>query len=178
MIIGLVGEKLSGKDTAAEYFATKHGAKAFKLSLILDEILNILNLPISRENEINLGMGLRQSLGQHVLVNALGNRLRQSKESFFVVNGIRMDELEIVRGWGAKILYLTAPVEIRFERYNKRKEKKDDGILNLSDFKQADLGVTEKDIPELGKRADVKIENIGTLENLYADLDRIVKTLA
>lgn len=172
MIIGIVGEKLAGKDTAADYLAEKYGAKRFRFSLLLDEILSVLNLPISRENEIKLGLGLREIFSPQTLVEALGSRVKKADSEFIVVNGIRMDEMDTVRTWGTKIIYITAPVEMRFERYLKRREKTDDGQKDLESFKQDDLLPTEKDIPALGAKADIKIDNTGTLEELYIKLDQ------
>jgi dephospho-CoA kinase len=178
MIIGLVGEKLAGKDTVANYLVDKHNASHFRFAHILDAILEELNLEISRKNEIDLGLGLRKIFGEHVLVNALEQRVRRSLSSYRVVNGIRMDELDEVKSWGAKIIYITAPLEIRFPRYQQRHEKIDDGEMDLEHFKlQEQEGPTEMKIPELGQTADFRIDNIGTIEELYGKVDGILKKL-
>ena len=179
MIIGLVGEKLAGKDTAANYFVEKYGAAHFRFSHLLDEILTILNLPLSRRNEIDLGLGLRKIFGPHILVDALHNRLaKSSANTMSVINGIRMDEFDVVTAWeGAKIIYITASPEIRFERYKHRHEKADDAIMPYEQFLAQDQEPTEVGIPALGQRADFKIENVGSLEDLYGKVDEIIKQL-
>jgi dephospho-CoA kinase len=174
MIIGLVGEKLAGKDTAANYLVSKYNASHFRFTHILDAILEELNLPVSRKNEIDLGLNLRKVFGDHILINALEQRIKKSMSGYKVVNGIRMDEMEVVKNWGAKIIYITAPVELRFKRYNERHEKADDAEMDFEDFKKQDLSITEAAIPELGKKADFKIENVGTVEELQAKLDAII----
>ncbi len=177
MIIGLVGEKLAGKDTVANHLVEKHGAGHFRFTHILDAILEELNLPISRKNEIDLGLGLRNIFGEHVLVNALERRVRKSLQSYRVINGIRMDEMEIVKKWDATIIYVTAPLQVRFDRYCKRKEKVDDGIMTLEQFQLQERGLTEAGIPELGKQADYRIDNVGTLSELYAKVEEIMKKI-
>jgi len=179
MIIGLVGEKLAGKDTAAKYLSEQYGAEHFRFTHILDAILEELNLPISRQNEIDLGLGLRKIFGEHVLVNALEKRARKSWSKILVVNGIRMDEMEIVRSWDkhSKIVYITASLELRFERYKSRREKADDAVMNLDQFKEQEKGLTEIRIPELGKNADMKIENTGSLEEFHQKLDALMAGL-
>lgn len=173
MVIGLVGEKLSGKDTTANYLAEKYSAEHFRFSHILDDILVSLDLEHSRGNEITLGLGLRKIFGEHVLVNALQKRLEGSSANIKVVNGIRMDEFEVVKGWpAAKIIYITAPVELRFERYQQRHEKTDDAAMDFESFKKQEQGPTEVGIPALGARADFKIENLGSLEYLYSKVDK------
>lgn len=175
MIIGLVGEKLAGKDTVANYLVDKYQAGHFRFTHILDSMLEELNLPISRKNEIDLGLALRDIFGPHVLVNALAARVKKSMSSYRVINGIRMDELEPVKEMGAKIIYITAPLELRYQRYLTRKEKADDGIMSPEDFKALESGPTEARIPELGRQADFKIENIGSLEDLYKKVEEILK---
>ncbi len=177
MIIGLVGEKLAGKDTTARYLMDKYAAEHFRFTHILDSILEELDLPISRKNEIDLGLGLRKIFGEHVLVNALNKRVKEAWTKVIVVNGIRMDEMDIVKSWGAKIIYITAPMELRFERYKARREKADDAEMDFKEFEQQEQGPTELGIPELGKKADFRIENTGSLEELYKKVDDILKPL-
>ncbi len=176
VIIGLVGEKLAGKDTVAEYLVKNYGAFHIKFSYVLDEILDILDLPKTRRNEIDLGLGLRDVFGPSALFKALKKRIETSIGSKIVINGIRMDEFDrIVKELGAKTIYITAPVEIRFQRYLQRHEKADDGKMSFEEFaKQDKEELTEKDIPELGKRADYKIENTGSLEELMGKVERLM----
>lgn len=177
-IIGLVGEKLAGKDTAANYLAKKYGAFVVKFSEILDEILGLLLLPKSRRNEIDLGLGLRNIFGDEVLYRALVEKVKKSAAGIPVINGLRMDEQErAVRDLGAKIIYITAPPEVRFARYQNRHEKPDDAVMNFEQFNKQEKELTEIGIPELGKRADFKIENIGSLEELYGKVERIIESL-
>jgi dephospho-CoA kinase len=177
MIIGLVGEKLAGKDTIANYLVEKYGADHFRFTHILDAILEELGMPISRQNEIDLGLGLRKIFGEHVLVSALEKRVKKSRAKMIAVNGIRMDEADIVKSWGAKIIYVTAPADVRFGRYKNRHEKADDAQMNLEQFIRQEQGPTEIRIPELGRGADFRIDNIGSLDELYKKVDDIINKL-
>ena len=178
LYIGLVGEKLAGKDTISEYLVSKYDAAHFRFTHILDAILEDLDMPISRKNEIDLGLALRKVFGQHVLVNALEERVKKSWANLIVVNGIRMDELDVVKSWGAKIIYVTAPIEVRFERYKNRREKADDAQMSLEQFIEQEKGPTELAIPSLGKQADMRIDNTGSKEDLYKKVDEIIKKIS
>ena len=178
IIIGLVGEKLAGKDTISEYLVSKHDAAHFRFTHILDAILEDLDMPLSRKNEIDLGLALRKVFGQHVLVNALEERVKKSWANLIVVNGIRMDELDVVKSWGAKIIYVNAPIEVRFERYKNRREKADDAQMSLEQFIEQEKGTTELAIPSLGKQADMRIDNTGSKEDLYKKMDEIIKKIS
>lgn len=177
LIIGLVGEKFAGKDAAANFLVQSYGAEHLRFSHLLDRILSLLNLPISRRNEIGLGLGLRQIFGGQVLGPALIKQAIQSKAGVVVINGIRMDEYESVKAAGAKIIYITAPADIRFKRYQTRHEKADDGQMDFEAFLNQEKELTEIGIPDLGKKADYKIENIGTLDELNKKVNEVVGRL-
>ena len=178
-IIGLVGEKLAGKDTAADYLVKRNRAFHIKFSHPLDEILDILDMPKTRRNEIDLGLGLRQVFGPEVLYHALKKRALASRQPTVVINGIRMDEFEkVISDLGASTIYITAPVELRFDRYQQRHEKIDDGKMSFEEFARQDREeLTEKGIPDLGKKADYRIDNTGTLEELYEKADKIISQI-
>jgi len=179
LLLGIMGEQFSGKDTAAEYLVAKHGAFHIRQSHILDEILEVLGLPISRRNEIDLGMALRQSFGTQTVGRAVEKRLRDSPQELKVAQGIRFrEEFDIVRGLGGKMVYITAPAEIRYQRAMQRKEKSDDQTQSFEQFLETEkIEPTEIGIPALGAQADFKIENKGTLEELYQKIEAILTEL-
>ena len=177
LILGIVGEKFAGKDVVANYLVETQGAEHFRFSHILDDILNQLNLEISRSNEISLGLGLRQIFGGQVLGPAIAKKVKDSAKPLIVVNGIRMDEFDVIKALGAKIIYITAPAELRYARYQQRHEKTDDATLDYQSFLKQEEGATESNIPELGKRADYKIENIGSLAELYEKFQTVLNQI-
>jgi len=179
MMIGLVGEKLAGKDEAAAYLQKKYGAFYVKYSHILDEILGMLDLPISRRNEIDLGRALRDTFKRNVLWGGIAKRLERSTANIKVVGSIRLeDEFELAKKLGAKIVYITAPIELRHQRLMEaRREKAEDGKQSFEDFVKQEREWTEKGIPALGAKADFRIENTGSLEDLYGKVDIIVEEL-
>jgi dephospho-CoA kinase len=177
-IIALTGEKLGGKDTTANYLVEKYQALHARHSHILDDILRLLYLPISRRNEIDMGMMLRQVFGNGVLGKALIRRIEGTDAPMTVINGVRFqDELEMAKAIGATFIYITAPENIRYQRYLKRQEKEDDARHSLEQFRQQEQEPTEIGIPSLGAQADFKIENTGTLEELYKKIDEIITQL-
>lgn len=175
IILGLTGEKLGGKDTVAEYLMGKYGAVNIRHSSILDEILSILDMPVSRRNEIDLGMAMRQMFGLGILNRAVAKKVRESTASLVVINGIRFEEeLENARALGARIVYVTAPSDARFARFLKRQEKADDAMQTREQFDRQEHEPTEVQIPHLGRLADFRIDNTGTLEQLYKNIDDII----
>jgi dephospho-CoA kinase len=179
LLLGIVGEQFSGKDTAADYLKDKHGAFHIRQSHILDEILNVLGLEISRRNEIDLGMALRQVFGTQTVGQAVAKKLAESNKPLEVAQGIRFqEEFDIVRKLGGKMIYITAPAEIRYQRAMQRQEKTDDRKQTFEQFLETEkTEPTEVGIPGLGAQADMRIDNSGSREDLYKKIDDLLKTL-
>jgi dephospho-CoA kinase len=179
-IIALVGEPLAGKDTVAKYLAVRYKAAEVRYSHVLDDILEILALEVGRSNEVQLALTLRGGFGTNILSRAVLRRALESTSSIVVLNGIRVaEEVEEARGIGAHIMYVTAPVELRYQRYLMRAEKSDDGKLSLEEFiAKADNNPNDKNIPELGRHADMLLENTGDMSALYAKIDSYIDSLS
>ena len=171
LIIGLTGEKLAGKGTIAAYLAQEYNAKVYRMSGILDDILERLHLPIARENEIDLGAGLRDKFGEDVLAQCLKKDIEKDPHDLIVVDGIRMPrEVEVFSSLpGFILVYVTASLEVRFARMKQRKEKLDEQDMDFAQFKEIEeKKITETSIPVIAQKAKVKIVNRGTIQELYA----------
>ena len=177
-IIGLVGSKVSGKGTVADYLSKKYGASVFHYSSILYQVLSKLALPVTKENAIRL-VALRKAFGEDTLINALNKKILESESKLIVVTGIRFNnEFENIRKYPSNsIWYLDAPLEIRYERQCFRQDKDDDQTMSYEEFLSIESRITETAIEELGRHSDVCIENSGTLEELYKKCDDAMETL-
>jgi dephospho-CoA kinase len=178
IILGLTGEKLGGKDTVAHYLRDHYSATMAVYSDILMNILGILDLPKSRRNTIQLAPALRAAFGGDVLARAIAKHIKSSSAEIIVLSGMRdLGEVPWIRNLGGKILYITAPFEIRYQRFMARREKDDDGIQSRQEFSEQEQALTEVQIPHIGAQADYKIENTGTLEELQTKIDAIMNEL-
>jgi dephospho-CoA kinase len=177
LIIGLVGDKLGGKDAAGEYLAKRYNGVHLRYSEILDEILELVDEPVGRDGEMKLARALRSAFNENILGQGILKRIRQDKEhDLFALNGIRYpSEVPPVKALGGRIVYITAPVETRYERYRARQEKADDGTLDFEEFRRRDSEASnEVHIAELGAQAELRIDNIGTIAEFHQQLDDMV----
>lgn len=166
---------MAGKDTVGEYLRGKYAAFHIKYSNILDEILDILDQPKSRRNEIDLGMALRGVFKEGVLNAAIKKKIISASADIRIINGIRFqDEYDTVQTLGAKFIYVTAPQEILYQRFLQRNQKADDNTLSAQEFANLENEPTEVKISQLGEKCDFKILNAGTLDELYKNVDDII----
>ncbi len=172
LIIGLAGRIASGKGTVAQYLIKKYNAKQFVYSDILRDILKRLYIPITRENLQDLGKSLRAGLGPDVLVNAMKGDLMTGKGELRLVDGVRyVNEVEMLRTFPHNILiFVDAPLKLRYERAKERGVRGEES-LTLAEFKKLDRAETERELDRVRSMADYIIDNSGTLEELYKQVD-------
>lgn len=179
-IIGLTGEQASGKGTVADYLVKKYKAKKFRMSKVWDDILERLYVPNERKNQVGLGMSIRGFFGEDILARVILEDMLRSKEKIALLDGMRFkSELKIFKKVkGFKLVYVTAPAEMRFEKIIHRGEKAGEKNLTFRQFKKAEATFpTEVEIPSLGRASDYRIDNVGTKKDLYAKVDEVMKEL-
>lgn len=173
LIIVFVGEKLAGKEVAARYLTQKYGFQSLRFSKILVDILERLHLPVSRVNEMNLVGGLRERFGSGVLAEVFKHEIEHNKMKRVVLDGMRHPaELEVLKKMpGFVMVYLTAPLEVRFRRAKARGEKAGESRFTFDDFKREEKLVTEVFIRRMGRAAHVRLVNDGSLKHLHDQIE-------
>jgi len=176
LVVGIIGKICSGKGVSCKHLEEAYGAETFRFSDILKEVLKRLHIPNTRPNLQTLGAQLRESFGPEVLADALRADIEAGSAEVAVIDGIRYDsEVELLRGFEDNtLIYITAPLETRHKRALARATRGEEDITP-EEFKKAEGAETEKFIEEVGKKADHKIENTGTIEELKEKIDKILE---
>ncbi len=171
-VLGLAGEFLSGKSTAAAFYVQKFGAKKLRFSTVLDDILGILALPITRDNEQKLALCLREVFGEAVIAETLVKSVESSKRGVFIVDGLRKyEEITVLKRLpNFKLIYIESSLQKRFARLQGRDEKQGEKILTLEQFAKSHEHESDKDVPKLKQYANFVIDNDGTQEALEQKL--------
>ncbi|MFH1621413.1 MAG: AAA family ATPase [Patescibacteria group bacterium] len=178
-IIGLVGLLGSGKGTAAKILEERYGAKVFRFSTILRDILDRLNIEKTRDNLMTLSEVLRHGFGDDVLAYALENDAVSANEDLVVIDGIRrlgdLAALEPLPNF--TLIAIDVPTDIRFERIKNRGENVGEKHLSREDFEKQEKLPTEITIPEVMARASVNIDNRGSLDDLMIKINILMDNL-
>jgi len=177
LILGLVADISAGKDTAARYLAEKYGFERHTLSDILRGEARVRGIEPTRGNLKKIATELRAKEGKLALIKRVVEKFKKDK---IVVAGIReKEEIEFLKEKfpsKVKILHLTADPRIRFERIKARGRTGDPKTFEEF-LEQERKEWSEFDFKTLFKMADYKIENNGTIEDLYRHLDDLVKKI-
>ena len=178
IIIGLVGETGSGKDTVAHYLKRRYDVQLLRFSLPLKKTLDLFFNKSSKEDQSWLYSTFKERFGEDVLHQGV-KRYVEQHDGLMCVNGMRMmKDLDFIRSFKNNyIMYVTADQKLRWERVVGRGEKSDDN-QTLEQFKEFEATAeTEKNIPVIGAQADFVIKNDGTMDELLWQVDDAMKEI-
>lgn len=177
IIIGLVGEAAAGKGTVAAYLVEKYGAKTFAFSTAMKDCVKRLHLPLSRENLTAFSELTRKTYGEDLYAKVVAEDCREAAGDMLVVDGIRRpaDVTNLKTLPGFHMLYVTAPVEVRWQRARLRGEKATEANMTLEEFKKEELLPTEVEIKTIGGGAEFTVDNSGKMDELYTSTESIIE---
>ncbi len=182
IVLGLVGEKGSGKQTFADFLKKEAKGKKIvhmRFSDILKETLELWSLELTRANYQQVSIAFNKTFGNGTLSKALYNRVMKQPADIVILDGVRwLSDEELINSFPQKFLiYITADAKTRWERLKLRGEKAGEANASLEQFMAEEKVKTETLIPKIGKRADIKIDNNGTFENLKTEVKSFVAKL-
>jgi dephospho-CoA kinase len=176
--IAIIGEKAGGKDVVGKYLSEKYQAEVIASGDIFRDLLDVLEIDKTRENITNVAIAVRSAFGQNIAQEVTLKRFGRSNAKICVNNGLRKpEEFEHAKQLGFHFWYVTAPVEMRFERMKQRNQNADDQTQTFELFKQQESFENEKDIMRLGMQCETRIDNTGSLDDLYKRIDEEINKL-
>jgi dephospho-CoA kinase len=185
LVIGIVGPPLAGKETVAntlEALLKKDGftVSRHRFSDPIRETLTLWGLSHGRENEQLMAqlMVAPNFFGPATLAKAIDARLRKNSTNVGILDGMRWhaDE-EMLRefpknGVKSLIVYVTASPDRRYERLRAR-NRSGESQTTREEFDRQNKARNEIDIPDIGSRADIKLENNhDKVGELQSDIER------
>lgn len=167
----------SGKDTAADYLRDSRGARLFRFQDPLREALEIFfgEGKVARVQMIWLSNNIRGKYGNQVIADALRRRINNISEGMVVLNGMRIKEdFEFLKSFpNSYVVYVTLDSKTRWQRTSGRGEKSDDAV-SFEKFLEMEKAETEVQIPNIGKKADFRLENKSTKDELGRKIEEIM----
>jgi dephospho-CoA kinase len=181
IVIGLIGEKGAGKGTVSKYLIENYQAEHFGTSKILRRTIEDLHLPVTRDNLIKLALVLKEGFYPSIVIDALIADIEKSEASIVIADGIRMHgDVEPFRnkyGENFHLIYVTAPIKLRYERTKARKEKVGEDLVTFEQFLAEEGRLTEVSIHEIGAGAEYLLDNNNNQDELIGQIQSIMKTI-
>jgi len=175
-MIGVVGTIGSGKGVVCRYLKEKYRFRVVTMSNILRALARKNKIRISRESLQRIQDKYHEKYGLDYLINLAIKKIKKSKNA--AIDGIRTPtQVQVAKKAGAKIIFVDAKPEIRFERLKERRRK---GFpKTLKEFKKDEINEWRHfNFKKTFSYADFKINNDGNEKQLFAQVDKIIKTLS
>lgn len=176
-IIGITGTLGAGKGTVVDYLIKYKKFKHYSVSGYLKEELVKKNLEINRTNLQDIGNELREKFGPSYITEQLFQSAQSNKDNAIIESIRNPKEAEFIKQHGGKLIAVTADQKTRFERIKERQSEKDN--VTFEEFqKQEEREMQNSDpnaqnLPKCIEMADYIINNDGSLENLYEQIEKI-----
>jgi hypothetical protein len=190
LVIGILGMPLAGKETCANVLEELLLADGYRVSRhtfseILKDTLDLWGIPRGRDNEQKMAivMNADTGFGDGSLSRAMKHRLVGDDADVAILDGVRwLGDERMIRGLndeGIKtiLVYIAADPEVRFERL-KQRNRSGEGATTWEDFSRQQKVRTEVDIPDIGSRAEIVLENnYDDIELFKRDINRVYESL-
>ncbi len=177
LILGVTGEMGSGKGAIAKHVVQNYDAGSHKFSQILRDILDRVHVEQSRESISTLSLILRKNFGEDVLAKSMYRDVQDDQHEIVVIDGVRrLEDIVFLKQLPQfKLIYIEADIKTRYERLVKRGENDGDATKTFEQFKHDHEADADARIVDLKNYANAVIENDGTYEELYDQIDEIIK---
>lgn len=185
LIIGLAGTFASGKDTLAKHLEAKHGFMHVSTGDLLREETKRLYGSTDRAILQKYSNELRRTRGAGVLIGIALEHYQKQHDLFpggLIASGIRSTgEAEAIHAAGGTVVFVDAPIELRYERAFKR--QRDADVKSFEDFKKSEEyelskpaeNKTDHNIGGIRQMADVELENAENLADFLRTGERVLK---
>jgi dephospho-CoA kinase len=161
-IVGLAGTFASGKDTLAHHLVNTHDYLHVSTGDMIRAVATERYGNTKRSTLHKTANELRASRGSGVLVELALEGFEKRKEVYkgVIVSGIRsIGEAEAIKAAGGTLVFIDAPIEIRYQRAVER-NRTDGDNQSFEEFKASE------DQEMTAKTTDLNVQNMGAVRKL------------
>lgn len=179
-VFGFVGHMGSGKGAAVAYLKEKHGASAYRFSTMLRDILDRLHTEHTRINLVACSSMIRKAFGEDIMAYVMAEDIKKDDAQIIALDGVRRleDMVHLKKLPQFVLVHVDVDADTRLARMNARGENPDDATKTKEELAKDRQRETEVTIPPVIDEAQERIDNSGTLEEFYAQLDALVEKYA
>lgn len=148
------------------------GQRAFR-ELLNGTIFDIFDVPTPFAGRDAADVLLAQGFGEDLLARTIAWDCKRATKDYMTVDGVRRfaDISMLSKMPEFRLIYVTAPFELRYQRTVAQAEKVGEGKMTREEFQRRCEAETEREIPAVGATAHLRIDNVGAKEDVYRALD-------
>jgi len=144
------------------------------LTNALHHALDIFYLDAAWSSVASLaGPLMEHGFGEDILAKTIGKDCERATKDCMIVDGVRRmaDIVTLQEMPNFHIVYITAPLEMRLAWAIAAAEKVGDASLTPEKFLEQNAAEPELEIPLVGSHAHLRIDNVGTKDDVFRRLD-------
>lgn len=178
--IGITGTIGAGKGTVVEYLEKSRGYRHFSVRSFLLDLIRQEGMPENRDSMFLLGNRLRNEFGPSYVVDCLYKLANESGDNCIIESIRTTGEAAFLRARGNFYLVaVDADPKIRYERIILRKSETDAvSFITFAENEEREMTSTDpgrQNLRECIRMADFVLTNNGSREELFAQVDEILK---
>lgn len=183
MVVGITGTNGAGKGVVVEYLVKEKGFTHYSNSGYISEELRRRGVELTRSNMRAVGNEFREKYGSGHLSEIALEKARQAGVTNMVNEAIRSTgEAHKIKEAGGVLLLVDADRRLRYDRIFARKTGKDS--VDFDTFVEQEErewygaeGDHDMNIKKVMDMADYTLLNNGTLKELHAQIDEVLKKI-
>ena len=180
IIIGITGTLGAGKGTIVEYLTEKKGFQHFSVRAFLTEEIERRGMPVNRDSMVSVANELRAQHSPGYIAEQLFERAKQSGKNCIIESIRTPGEIESLHKLGDFTLFaVDAKPELRYERIVLRASETDHiSFETFLDNEKREMQSTDPNKQNLSRcieMADYVFENNGTMEQLFENVEAVLK---
>jgi len=182
MIIGITGTDGAGKGVVVDYLVKEKGFTHFSSRALITEEVEKRGLTPDRETLRAVANDLRRESGNEFIIKKSYEKAQTMNVKNAVIESLRaMAEVEYLKAQGGILVAVDAEQKLRYERIKKRTSESD--MISFETFvRQEALEMDDPDPSGMQKAkviaaADYTILNNGTLDDVHAQIESILKQM-
>lgn len=174
-VVCVSGYPAAGKSTVTSYLLDEGYPVVVMGDIVREKAEELAGInPENGEEVGEWAVEHRQNEGKNIFARYTMERVRNFDVDTIIIDGLRdSTELELFESLGADVylFFITAPLEVRYNRVTERGRDPTEAEFTLEDFKVRDTREREGGLDTLAQQSDEKISNTGTEEELYTRID-------
>lgn len=184
IIIGITGTIGAGKGTIVDYLVKNNGFIHFSAREdVINKEIEKRGLPITRDNMVLVANDLRKNYGPSYVAEELFKMAQNSPQACVLESLRTVGEIESLKNKGMFYLFaVDANQKTRYDRIQIRNNSQSDNV-SLEKFIEQEKTEMNSDDPNKQNlikcisMADYTLDNNGTFDDLYRQIDELVKKL-
>jgi dephospho-CoA kinase len=178
-VVCVSGYPAAGKSTVTSYLLDEDYPVVVMGDIVREKAEELAGInPENGEEVGEWAVEHRQEEGKNIFARYTMDRVRDFDVDTIIIDGLRdPTELELFESLGSDVylFFVTAPLEMRYNRITERGRDQTEAEFTLEEFKVRDNREREGGLDTLAQNCDEEIHNIGTEKELYSKIDSLIE---